>query len=256
MRHLAYRVYIDESGDQRYNNVDRLDRRYLALTGVVVHQDYYREHLQPNLERLKRKHFTYDPDDPVILTRSHILKRQRWFGVLANPARKSAWDKDILSFVHDLPAQVFTVVIDKLTHFKSFTGSAWDPYDYSLAVLLNGIRGFLSVKGDQADIIAESRGKREDRQLQQAYLAMLRYGSGAATGSDYRAAYPTGAIKIIRKSQNIAGLQLADILCAGQKQRIVLEAGRPLFRPPSQFTLDLNAAADHMVNVYGHYLLD
>ena len=72
-----YRVYIDESGDHAYRNVDSLDKRYLALTAILVRQDRYDSEVRAPLEQLKKKHFTYDPDFPPVLVRSQIIKRER-----------------------------------------------------------------------------------------------------------------------------------------------------------------------------------
>lgn len=152
----AWRVYIDESGDHTYRSVTDPRVRYLALTAVVVRSAHYRATIQPTLEALKRTHFNYDPDDPVILHRSELVKRKRWFGVLNDPARNKAWEDDIVAFFQALNAQVFTVVIDKDEHRRRFPAvPLYDPYDYSLAVLLNRVRGFLDTWGGPADVIAE-----------------------------------------------------------------------------------------------------
>lgn len=253
-----WRIYIDESGDHTYRNVADPRVRYLALTAVVVRKAHYNAVIQPGLEALKRKHFNYDPDDPVILHRSEIVKRKRWFGVLNDPARNAAWETDIIAYIRALQAQVFTVVIDKDEHKRRFPGvPLFDPYDYSLAVLLNRVRGYLNIQGGQADVIAEGRGKVEDAQLSAAYVNLRVNGGGAyGTAADYQRAYSQPAIAIRRKIDNVAGLQLSDLMAASQKLEIVASNGRPLASPASAFTTQFNAAANHMINQYGRYLLD
>lgn len=250
-----HRIYIDESGDHTYKNVSNLATRYLALTAVVVAKKHYDTTIHPALDALKRKHFNYDPDNPVILHRSDIIKRRRWFGVLQDPARSQAWDVDILAFTQSLQAQVFTVVIDKQIHKQNYPTQTFDPYDYALAVLLNRIRGYLNIWTSQADVLAEARGKVEDRQLRDAYDALRTVGGGSyGTAAEFQQVYPDDLI-IRRKDQNVAGTQIADLLAAGQKIDIAIRNGAPVATPLRPFTQKLNVAADHMINGYGRYFL-
>ncbi len=253
-----WRVYIDESGDHTYRRVTDLHVRYLALTAVAVRKAYYDTTVQPNLEALKRRHFRHDPDDPVILHRSEIVKFKRWFGVLKDPGRCAAWENDIVAFIQTLQAQVFTVVIDKDEHRRRFPGvPLFDPYAYSLAVLLNRVRGFLDLRNGHADVMAESRGRVEDAQLAAAYERLRTTGGGTyGTAAEYTHTYAVAAIAIRRKDHNVAGLQIADLLAASQKIEIVTRNGRPIAAPPSAFMTRFNAAAAHMINQYGQYLLD
>ena len=253
-----WRLYIDESGDHTYRSVADPRVRYLALTAVVARKDRYKNAIQPELEALKRKHFNYDPDDPVILHRSEIVKRKRWFGVLQDPARNTAWENDIVDYMQKLDAQIFTVVIDKDEHRRKFPAvPLYDPYDYSLAVLLNRVRGFLNLQPGTADVVAEGRGKVEDAQLAAAYVKLRTIGGGTyGSAAEYSLTYPVDAIVIKRKVDNIAGLQVADLVAASQKIEIVTNEGRPLAAPASPFTVRFNAASAHMINKYGRYLLD
>lgn len=253
-----WRIYLDESGDHTYRNVSDPQTRYLALTSVVVRKSVYASHVVPDLENLKRRHFSHDPDNPVILHRSDIVKMKRWFGVLQDSARRARWSDDVVAFFASLDAQVFTVVIDKDEHQRRYAGMPlFNPYDYSLAVVLNRIRGFLTIQGGRSDIVAEARGKVEDAQLQAAYQALrTKGGSIYGTASEYLAAYPDNGITFRRKDQNVAGLQVADMLAAPQKTEIVQKNGRPLAAPQSAFTTRLNTTVARMVNRYGQYLLD
>ena len=103
-----YRLYIDESGDHTYRHVDRLDQRYLGLTGVLIQSDHYRAVIQPGVEELKRRHFSYDPDAPPILVRSHIIHYRGPFWRLRDPERRKAWNDELLTFVGTANIRVFT----------------------------------------------------------------------------------------------------------------------------------------------------
>lgn len=254
-----WRLYIDESGDHTYKHIDNPDSRYLGLTGILILKEQYDKHIQPDLEALKRKIFRYDPDNPPILVRSDIIHRKRWFYVLQNDALNKQWEDELLNFVKGLKgyAQVFTVVIDKKKHLEDYPNQAFDPYAYSLAVLLNRVRGFLVQKKEQADIIAEARGGVEDQQIMKTYVDLVTKGSYfGKTGDYYRQAYPENKLVVRRKDTNIAGLQLADVIAYGQKAQTILESDRPLPRPLTGFAKELNDVVDTLVNRYGRYFLE
>lgn len=252
------RLYIDESGDHTYKRLDDLDKRYLGLTGVLFDKSRYDKEAQPRLEDIKRRIFRYDPDNPPILTRNQIKNRKHWFYVLQDPLLNQQWEQEILSFLESLTpyTQVFSVVIDKKTHLESHPRRTFDPYVYCLQVLLDRTRGYMNLKGGQADVVAESRGKTEDDQIVRAYKSLLVNGSRYADGKQYRERFPSERLNIKRKDQNIAGLQIADMLAYGQKALTIQSNGKPIPRPMSDFTRRVNNSIERMVNQYGRYMLD
>jgi hypothetical protein len=252
-----YRVYIDESGDHAYKSAQDLSRRYLGLTGVLIRKSHYDPVVPRELERIKRSFFQYDPDMPPILTRKDIIKRTGLFRVLLDPAENTRWEDTLIQFYQTfLQAQIFTVVIDKHEHLQRYPFDTWNPYTYSLAVLLNRIRGFLNIHSATADIMPESRGETEDRQLLVSYMELRANGSTWGTGEEYRAVYPLGRLLFRRKSQNVAGLQISDLVVAEQKALTVQEVKKPLHRAIGPFGQRLNDAVATKVNQYGRYFLE
>lgn len=254
-----WRLYIDESGDHTYKHVDDLDRRYLGVTGMLIQRAHYNDHIQPGLEQLKRQFFRYDPDDPPILVRSDIIHRKKWFYVLQDTTLNQRWEAGILAFLNTLVphTKVFTVVIDKKKHLEDYRrAQIFDPYVYSLSVLLWRVRGYMKLRGGQADVVAESRGGVEDRQIVNAYGELRRVGSLYGTGQQYTQAYPEDKLVVKPKITNVAGLQLVDLIAYGQKVETVLKYKKPFSRPLSGFTLQLNTVVSRMVNRFGNYLLE
>lgn len=252
-----YRLFIDESGDHTYKSVQDLSRRYLGLTGVLIRKSRYDPAIPAALESLKQRFFDYDPDMPPILTRKYIIKRRGLFRVLLDPATNTSWEDALIEFYRDtLQAQIFTVVIDKHEHQQRYPADTWNPYTYSLAVLLRRIRGFLRIAGSTADVMPEARGEREDNQLLAAYIDLRANGSYWGSGDQYREVYPLDRLLFRRKDQNVAGLQIADLIAAEQKTLTVQEAGRPLPRAISAFGQRLNDAINPKVNQYGRYFLE
>ncbi|MBI2166551.1 MAG: DUF3800 domain-containing protein [Chloroflexi bacterium] len=253
---MSYRVYIDESGDHSYKGLDDLSRRYLGLTGVVVLKARYNPYIPNSLESLKIRYFNYDSDNPPILTRKSLIERKSAFGVLRDNKTNAAWEEELLSFLSALPMQVFTIVKDKKEHFDRYADASWNPYDYSLKVLLNRIRGWLKLRKATADIMPESRGTTEDNQLLASYISLRTEDSVYATAAECKAVFPNERLLFKRKDQNIAGLQIADLIAAEQKLLTVQEKGRPLPRNIGEFGEKVNKAIEGKVNQYGRYLLE
>jgi hypothetical protein len=249
-------LYIDESGDHTYRQLADLSKKYLGLTGVLIKKTDYDPHIPEALERLKRTFFTYDPDIPPILVRQDVISRKKWFGILRDPQINAKWETAVLAFYAGLPAQIFTVVIDKKTHFQRFATGAWNPYSYSMAVLLNRVRGYLKLHGATADVMPESRGQTEDSELLTAYVELRTNSSIYGKAGDYQAAFPRDRLLFRRKDHNVAGLQLADLVAADQKLLTVQEAKRTMPHPIGPFGQRLNRAVAGKVNRYGRYLLE
>ena len=253
-----YRIYIDESGDHTYRRLEDLEKRYLGLTGVLVRQDYYDATMRPALEQLKRDHFSYDPDSPPVLVRSHLIRSRGPFWRLRDPERRAAWGNALIEFISSLDVNVYTVVMDKQAHFDRYGTASSNPYEYSLRVLLNRIRGLLVnfERGSTADVMAEARGKREDAQLLREYEEFRQHGDDRLSGAEVRAIYPD-TLQFRRKDQNIAGLQIADLLAYPQKMDIVERNGRPMHAELSAFSRRLNTTVDpKIMGHYGRYLLE
>ena len=151
---VNYRLYIDETGDHRYKQLDKLESRYLGLTGVLFKKEYYDGAIPQALESLKKQFLKYDPDTPPVLVRSWIVYRKRAFGVLVNEDLRKKWERAILNLYKTTKMEIFTVVMDKKAHIEKYPMETFDAYVYSLAVLLWRVRGYLSFHGLQADIVA------------------------------------------------------------------------------------------------------
>ena len=146
--------------------------------------------------------------------------------------------------------------MDKKKHLNDYPHQTFDPYVYSLAVLLNRVRGFLVLRGEHADIIVESRGKVEDHQIKEAYVRLITGGSYFGGGAHYRQAYPEKELVVKPKNTNVAGLQIADVFAFGQKVQTILESNKSFPRPLGDFDKRLADVVDILVNQYGRYFLE
>ena len=108
MRHSTrYRMYVDESGDDVMDPAKwpNPESRYLGLTGVVIDKEAYRMRTHPEFEALKQAFFPYDPDEPVVLVRSQIIRRRQIFWPLQNQDVAARWEAGILQFSTDTSAE-------------------------------------------------------------------------------------------------------------------------------------------------------
>ena len=221
-----YRLYVDESGDHTYYELEDPAKRYLGLTGIFIEGEYYRTTFQPEMERLKQKHFPHSPDEPVILHRADIIDRRGPFWRLRDMEKEQAFNEDFLQLIKAQDYHLITVVIDKKTHIERYGEVAYHPYHYCLAVLLERYCGFLNFYNAQGDVLAESRGGTEDRQLKEAYRFIYNAGTQQRGTEFFSRGLTSSEIKVKPKSANIAGLQLSDLLAYPSKQEILIEARR------------------------------
>ncbi len=178
------------------------------------------------MEALKQAHFPHSPDEPVILHRNDLINRRGPFWRLRDPENERRFNEDLLQFLAVQDYLLITVVIDKKAHIERYGGAAYHPYHYCLAALLERYCGFLNRSNAQGDVMAESRGGTEDRQLKTVYRRLYEGGTYFHDAEFFQRVLTSNEIKLKPKSANIAGLQVADLLAYPCKQEILIAEGR------------------------------
>lgn len=252
---MRLRLYVDESGDHTYRNLEEVGKRYLGLIGVAIESDYYRNEFQPRLEALKQLHFPHSPDEPVILHREDIYHRRHEFGVLSDPARNDAWEYDLLEFVRSTTFRLLIIIIDKQAHRERYGDAAMHPYHLCLTFLLERYRGHLTYIGGKGDVLAESRGATEDLALKKVYGDTWEQGTFYHSYREFQKVLTSKELKVKPKKDNIAGLQLADLLAHPAMREILAARGKISPIPPS-FGLRLAEAFRSKYDLIGRKLLD
>lgn len=120
---------------------------------------------------------------------------------------------------------VATVVIDKLAHRERYRVWLYQPYHYCLAVLLERYVLFLERAQGRGDVMVESRGAREDRQLADSYTRLYKHGTEYIESGRLQACLTSKELKIKPKKANIAGLQLADLIAHPSRQEVLIDNG-------------------------------
>ena len=233
-----YRLYIDEVGNPDLKNSENLNHRFLSLTGVIIDLAYVQRRIHPDLETLKACYFDSHPDEPVIMHRKEIVNRRPPFQALRNRAVEAAFNEDLLKLLREWEYRIVTVCIDKKNHVAAYGTWRYDPYHYCIAVLLERFSSWLNRRDARGNAMAESRGGKEDRQLKASFRRLWDRGTDYVGPEQFQETLTSRELKFKQKTDNIAGLQLADLLAHPSRCEILDERGL-LGRPLAPFAVQI-----------------
>jgi len=222
---MKYRIYIDEVGNPDLKSSDNPNHRFLSLTGVIMELDHVQAIVHPQMEGLKVEHFGSHPDEPVILHRKDIMNANRPFHSLRDPVRRAAFDCQILSLLKSWDYTAISVCIDKKKHKETYRVWQYEPYHYCMAVLLERFALFLKRVGYQGDVMAESRGGKEDMRLKKSYTKLYQDGTAYISPKSFQRALTSSQLNVKPKQANISGLQLSDLIAHPSRNEILQEQG-------------------------------
>lgn len=222
---MKYRIYIDEVGNSDLGSSNNPNHRFLSLTGVILELDYVAKVLNPEMEKLKEKFFDSHPDEPVILHRKEILNAKFPFTKLSDPETRSLFDELLLNLLKKWNYYVISVCIDKKKHSETYSTWRYDPYHYCLEILLERYIFFLDSTNSMGDVMAESRGGKEDMRLKQAFNRLYKEGTDYILPDRFSQRLTSRQLKVKNKSNNVSGLQLADLLAHASRNEILEENG-------------------------------
>ena len=207
---MKYRMYVDEVGNSDLRaSLSNANHRYLSLTGVIVNLEYASEILRPRIEDLKGRYFGSHPDEPIVLHRKELVNLKPPFHALQDPMLKAAFDVELLTLLEELDYVVITAVIDKLAHLTQYRSWARDPYHYCLAVLMERFALWLAERDAVGDVMAESRGGKEDRRLKEEFQRIYPGRHVFRPARSLVARLTSSQLKMQAKGLDVAGLQLA-----------------------------------------------
>ena len=229
--HPEHRLYVDEVGNSDLESSDNPNHRFLSLSGVILSLDHVAAVVHPQMEALKAEFFGSHPDEPVIFHRKEMVNAKHRFEALADKSTQASFDSKLLSHLASWEYTVITVCLDKKAHKENYATWRYDPYHYCLAVLLERFVFFLRRRRKIGDVMAESRGGKEDMRLKRSFERLYEQGTLFVEERQFRDALSSRQLKVRPKTNNIAGLQLADLIAHPSRNEILLEQGlldRPL----------------------------
>jgi len=205
-------LYIDETGD---HSLSKIDKSYpiFALSGVIVDEEYHSHELTEQLNALKIRHFG---TKNIILHNKEMTHPQSSSNALYRKFMSSEFRKKFYTDFEKLllKSEVILVacVIRKSKHFAKYGLEAKDPYLLSFDNLLNRLVFELS-HHEKGRIVAESRDSILDNQLEITYLAARVEGTNKIQPAEIKLKLES-AISFQKKSDNSAGLQIADMVAS------------------------------------------
>ena len=222
---MKYRIYIDEVGNPDLDSSDNPNHRFLSLTGVILELGFVERTLYPEMEQLKAKFFLSHPDEPVVFHRKEVLNAKPPFNSLQDEATRQAFNRELLGFLLSWEYTVISVCLDKKRHKETYTTWRYDPYHYCLAMLLERFIFFLGRHRSHGDVMAESRGGKEDRRLKDSFAGLWARGTDHVEPDQFQKRLTSKQLKVKTKANNISGLQLADIVAHPSRNEILQENG-------------------------------
>ncbi len=222
---VKYRIYIDEVGNPDLGSSTDPNHRFLSLTGVIIDLAHVEAVVHPQMEVLKARYFGSHPDDPVVFHRKEVLNCKAPFQALADPIIRAQFDAELLVYFAAWNYRLITVCLDKRKHQETYTTWRFDPYHYCMTVLLERFVLFLNRQGTQGDAMAESRGGKEDMRLKASFTRLVERGTDYMGPTMFADALTSTQLKVKPKTNNIAGLQLADLLAHPSRNEILAEQG-------------------------------
>lgn len=201
-------VFLDESGD---HSLSKIDPQYpmFVLAGCVFEMGYYEDVVVPEIKAFKKDLLG---SDKIILHTEDITHNRNGFErVMEAEFRKNFYQK-INAVLSKLEYKILACAIKKDAHFKKYGLAAIDPYMLSLDCIVERLVFELEEINQTGIIIAESRNSILDNELELAFLNLKVQGTSYVSASRVKKAVSQLSIK--DKKENIAGLQIADLIAS------------------------------------------
>jgi len=214
-------AFLDECGDHSMEKIDR-DFPLFVLAVVIVERRAYIEKIVPRLNRFKLNYWDHEG---INLHSRDIRKAEGPFCLLQNRARRDRFLTELTTLMEELPYTLFVVGIHKQRYREHYGVHPRNPYKLALIFAFERIYHFLKQREEKhLPVIAEARGKNEDRDLSVAFYKLLAEGSDFIEHERFNSLYCP--LSFENKKKNICGLQLAD-LCAYPSARHILRPDQP-----------------------------
>ncbi len=214
-------VYLDEAGD---HTLELVDKEFPLFTTAlfICEQTVYTQKILPAVNQLKMDFFGHEA---VILHSRDIRRAQNNFLFLRNGEKRLLFTKRLNQIMADSEYNIIASVIRKQLHKERYGMNAENPYDLALLFSIERLLRLLeSIKQNQIQIIAESRGKKEDDELMLSFLKIINHGTFYNAAERFKKI--RFDLKFVPKMMNVVGTQLAD-LAAYPIARHVLDPKKP-----------------------------
>lgn len=196
-------IYVDESGDHSLTSIDP-SYPIFVLAFCLIEINNYTKFIAPDLQELKFKYFGHDLS---VLHERDIRKAKGDFSVLFRDKTREKFQNELSQIIERAQFSILASPIDK-KEFAAHNSVGVNPYSVAIGDALKTLFGQLKTLGQagrRTAVIVESRGPKEDRELQYAFQRLLDLDVPPGI---------KGAFELLsaNKSSNCLGLQLADLV--------------------------------------------
>ena len=232
-------LFLDESGD---HDLRIIDPQYplFVLGGVIVEQAYAEGQMTEEVQDFKHRLFGRED---LILHTADITRNRNGFEQLKETSFRQHFYEELNKLMKKLEYKVVACVIRKDVPLSRYGIAAIDPYLFSLDVL---VERFCMEVGNVIEggmILAEKRGITLDHEIELAWLNLKIQGTRYIQASKVESRI--AALNLRHKSENLAGLQLADLVVTpigryvlGKKIKEDYEIIRSKFRTSREGEID------------------
>jgi uncharacterized protein DUF3800 len=199
-------LFLDESGDHNLSIIDPMYPLFV-LGGVIMDKAYSEGELIEQLNSFKLKLFG---KKDVILHTADITRNKNGFEQLIEKSFREKFYHELNNVIQNLKFTVIACVIRKDVHLSRYGLAALDPYFLSLDILVERFCMEIGNVPSGGLIIAERRDPTLDHQLDLAWLNLKIQGTRYMQARQIEKRVVS--LNLRSKSENIAGLQLADLV--------------------------------------------
>jgi hypothetical protein len=217
-------MFLDESGDHGLGVIDP-DYPVFVLGGIIVDLHYAHTVMDREVRRFKRDLLG---DESIILHTADICRNRNGFERLKEPAFRQRFFLGVNELMQRLDYKVVACAIMKESYTAHHGATAEDPYEHCLTVLVERFCYEIGGYGDGGWVVAESRGQPLDAALLTTWEATQRDGTPRVSIDTVNRRI-RGLVHR-RKSRNIAGLQIADLVVSPIGRHVIGKAPHDDFR--------------------------
>ena len=225
-----YVMYLDESGE---HELERLSPTYpvFVLCGIILRDGYPTRKVGRAIGRIKDCHLC---NDEVPLHWFNITSKNKDFSMLGDAPRNAAFHSELDALRRDPDYRIIAAAINKDDFLKEYRSNPIDsflpgsPYAICLDFVVERFLHFLwNHEQSKGKLIAESRGERENSELQLEFLRLGLCGTQYVSEKWVRY-HLRPVIRFRRKEECVAGLELADIVAGPIGSKCLDRRGVPL----------------------------
>lgn len=227
-------MFIDDTGCVKDEATNHPQRRFGGIVATIFELDYLRLRFEPGFDLLRRRHFGERPDGTLPVLHLRKMKNPNPLGPFApllDLEKRQKWERDCLRMYRIADYQVVTVCVDKVAFYAKHPDWVGSIYEMLVGNAIERYFYFLRGRGS-GDVMTEATNGPLDEVIKKLYRKFYDSGTGKIPGDKLRPVLTSKEIKIKPKSQNVAGLQFADLLastCFSHCKQVY--AGGPAYDP-------------------------